>query len=310
MTSHGQIAHIWAQQTKQHATGSRMFFEGRNIYSHGRHFLIAAHIENKKGDNAILFTTDHYSHTTTRHKGYTRNAIANDTLVFNVPLYGLSIQSIDTRWKELHAKDFWKYYKSKVKELETETKKATKRFEWPYKDYLQTVQEANRFAAFAGLKSRLKASEGLAAIVEAKKQRLSELEAQKNSPEVIAKREKDKQRREALRQRKRQEEVYQWMTGELRSIHWERGDPVYMRIQGDKIQTSQGAEFPIPHGLKAFEFIKQCKEKEQEWETNGKSIHLGNFTIDKIEPSGNVKAGCHYVAYAEIERVAKLLKAA
>ena len=37
---------------------------------------------------------------------------------------------------------------------------------------------------------------------------------------------------------------------------------------------------------------------------NGHTIHLGHFALDAVDGAGNVRAGCHEVAWEEIERVA------
>ena len=80
-----------------------------------------------------------------------------------------------------------------------------------------------------------------------------------------------------------------------------------MRIKGANIHTTQNASFPIEHAKKAFAAIRHCKETASEWKRNGKSIHLGNFQIDTIESNGNVKAGCHYIEWDEIARIARQL---
>lgn len=33
-------------------------------------------------------------------------------------------------------------------------------------------------------------------------------------------------------------------------------------------------------------------------------IRLGSFYVDRIDDAGNVRAGCHFVTWAEIERTA------
>jgi len=83
--------------------------------------------------------------------------------------------------------------------------------------------------------------------------------------------------------------------------------PTMLRIKGDKIETSKGAEFPVEHGKRAFPIIAELRERGQGWHRNGHSIHLGHFAIDEIEPNGAVHAGCHIVEWPEIERCAREL---
>ena len=56
-----QLPHVWYYQEKESGKGSHMFFEGKTIYSYGRHFPIAC-----LHNDVVLFTTDTYSMTTQR----------------------------------------------------------------------------------------------------------------------------------------------------------------------------------------------------------------------------------------------------
>lgn len=79
-----------------------------------------------------------------------------------------------------------------------------------------------------------------------------------------------------------------------------------LRIVGDELQTSHGASVPLAHAVKAFRFIKLCRERGEAWARNGRTVRVGHFQIDRIEPSGDFKAGCHDIRWPEVERVAKL----
>lgn len=80
-----------------------------------------------------------------------------------------------------------------------------------------------------------------------------------------------------------------------------------LRINGEEIETSQGARFPVSHAVKAWPVIRHCRETGSAWKRNGHQVHLGHFQIDSIEPDGDVHAGCHHVQFEEIERIAKEL---
>lgn len=77
-----------------------------------------------------------------------------------------------------------------------------------------------------------------------------------------------------------------------------------------------GARFPISHGKKAFAIVRRCKEQGNVWAKTAMTqeqiekinIRLGHFSIDEIDALGNVKAGCHFVEWQEIERIARILK--
>jgi hypothetical protein len=79
----------------------------------------------------------------------------------------------------------------------------------------------------------------------------------------------------------------------------------YVRRRGDNLETSQGASVPWAHAVKAFQFIKLCRERGEGWRTNGRIIRVGHFQVNEITPAGNMTAGCHKFAWNDIERLAR-----
>ena len=61
------VIHLFAQQSQPHAKSPNVFFYNDKIYSYGYHYLLAAFIENKKGEKAILINNERYSRTTGKH---------------------------------------------------------------------------------------------------------------------------------------------------------------------------------------------------------------------------------------------------
>jgi len=88
---------------------------------------------------------------------------------------------------------------------------------------------------------------------------------------------------------------------------WAQQSQSDMSFTGTKTIYSHGAIFPVKDAKKAFEHVLFCRENKEVWQANGQNIKLGNFHIDQIDTHGNVRASCHYVEFAEIERNAKLL---
>lgn len=104
------------------------------------------------------------------------------------------------------------------------------------------------------------------------------------------------------------DKVGAWRAGKPVQWGWnEAPDETMLRIKGDTVQTSRGAEFPVAHAKRAFQVVRKCREAATEWHTNGHSIPLGNFKIDAIAIDGTVTAGCHVVAWSEIENAAREL---
>lgn len=79
------------------------------------------------------------------------------------------------------------------------------------------------------------------------------------------------------------------------------------RIDGGTLETSQGASVPLPHAIKAFRFVKLCKERGTGWNRNGVSVRVGHYSLDSIRADGGFTAGCHSFAWPEIEALALAL---
>jgi hypothetical protein len=61
MTSHEDVAQAWSEGKS--AKGSRMYSNGRTIFSYGSHFPVAHRIK-----DTVLFNTDKYSSSTSKHQ--------------------------------------------------------------------------------------------------------------------------------------------------------------------------------------------------------------------------------------------------
>lgn len=91
----------------------------------------------------------------------------------------------------------------------------------------------------------------------------------------------------------------------IRATHVERdsaGD-----IIGGTLETSHGASVPLVNAIKAFRFVKMCREAGREWHRNWRTVRVGFYQIDSISAAGDFKAGCHEFKWPEIERLAREL---
>ncbi len=77
------------------------------------------------------------------------------------------------------------------------------------------------------------------------------------------------------------------------------------RLEHMTLETSQGAEVPLRHALRVFQFVKLCRERGTAWHRNGRTLRVGHFQVDAIDTQGNFTAGCHNIGWSEVERVAK-----
>lgn len=78
------VAHLWAHEQEESASGSNFFFEGTSIYSYGHHFEVGRIVKNKQGKKAYLINEDYYSATKGKHQRYVRNAIPIWAMVFSI----------------------------------------------------------------------------------------------------------------------------------------------------------------------------------------------------------------------------------
>lgn len=282
----GMVAHLWAHKSQDHAHNPRnnIYFHGDTIYSYGSHFPIAKHVT-CKGKSAVLLTTRDYSATTRGHKWTVEGACSHLT-VFHVA-------NIDTDTPRKQFDD----YRARYQELARKYVKSRQNKPYVLGQLKRLVKEANAFSAFFGLRVRL--------TVPAESEMAAECKAIERKNREAAKRAEAKRRREeAEREREVAERAEKWANGETDSCPY--FGPIRLRIKGDELQTSHGARVPLAHAIKAFRTIKRLRDKGQTYERNGHTIHLGHFALDAVDAQGNVRAGCHNVAWEEIARVATI----
>ena len=287
---HDMVAHLWAHQSQDSATTQNrtFYFIGDTIYSYGNHFPIARHV-----NGVVLFTTRGYSVTTAGHKGRVESACSH--------LRVFEVKDVRADHKE-HLAD----YRARIKDEIVKYRRA--RQNKPYiVEYVQRlVNEANEYAKHFGLKTRFTAPTTETMLAECRK-----IEEQNKAREVQRARQEQKRQEERERQQREWEaqaelKRQQWVKGETDDYPDHYSAPICLRIKGDELQTSRGAIVPLDHAVKAFRVLKSLHDKGESYQRNGHTIHLGHFALDSLDNQGVVRAGCHTVEWAEIERVATL----
>lgn len=101
----------------------------------------------------------------------------------------------------------------------------------------------------------------------------------------------------------------EWLAGNVplgrRRFDAESGGAA-LRIMGNRLETSHGAEVPLAEAVRAFRFIKLCRERGRDWKANGERVRVGAFHVDSISAAGDMIAGCHSFTWPEIRRAAEL----
>lgn len=99
--------------------------------------------------------------------------------------------------------------------------------------------------------------------------------------------------------------VAKWEAGHGPASLANYGGPIALRIKGDVLQTSRGAEVPLAHAVRVFRFLRYCREHGKGWQANGRTLPVGHFRVDSVTAEGDFRAGCHSVTFAAVERAAR-----
>jgi len=88
----------------------------------------------------------------------------------------------------------------------------------------------------------------------------------------------------------------------------------YLRIcptDSTTVETSHGATVPLSHIQRVLpavlRIIADVVASGQEWRSNGQSIKIGYYTLNRIDTEGTVYAGCHRFEYSEVQRFAGMI---
>lgn len=321
MASHSEVAHRWAQddENARTLTGFNMFCDQRpsypelfapnttinTIYSHGRHYAAAAFVTTPAGERVVLVNTDRRSMSTMKHLSHIRRAIPSRYRVFHVG-------APDPMHKAGGADHFHEDNLSGIVQDAAETfakAKRARKYAGHHTDHATALLEgATAYAEAFGLTWSPPALEGLAAEVAAR----AEAKQAEYNRERAERQQRERERMEALRVTQA-EDFAAWSAGEGYRVPsgYSADDKgaAYVRryTQGDtdELQTSLGASVPWAHAVKAFRFIKLCKEQGKAWSKNGHVVRVGHYQVDSIDAEGNMHAGCHYFAWEHMEALAK-----
>ena len=62
--------------------------------------------------------------------------------------------------------------------------------------------------------------------------------------------------------------------------------PTMLRIEGNEVVTSRGARFPITHAKRGLVLVRAVMARTEDWHHNSHSCHLGHYTMDSMELTG------------------------
>lgn len=285
------VAHIWAQrnQPEGRSPSGNFYFKDSTLWSYGSHFAVGRFV----GAGVVLLTCRSYSISTSRHISYARQAIPRHYTALYCP------------YPDKDAAGNRDWYASQIT-AHVDAVNAMRPGE--------KVRRAKRMALAASAARDF--NDYLAALPESERGKAQPfaLDMDQYAAGVAKLRAKEK-RAELLRAKREREEaaerVRKWLAGDpdvrLYGYRNENGGAL-LRVSGDMVQTSQGAEVPAADVRVGLRKWRYCVDHNANWARNGEQIALGHFQLDAINGNtGEVRAGCHTIYRPELEKIEQLL---
>lgn len=331
-----QVIHVWAQDDKGRGRCGNVSFEGRTLYSYAT--PIAKFVDNKHGYTACLLYSGRYSISTSSHQSAAASAARHHrtfTVCYLGDIAGRSGRAplANGDWRKSNLENYAERYAQTVK-----TMARARTYVDQHKNRADELrEEAIAFCEFFGIRFTP------SAFPEINQDTLTKIKEREKKIALDQKKERDKREKKfrddmreiinafisgnhtrglpwnwdqvATEDEKRAVREYataQWRAMNMDNIRNIVPDTL-LRVRRLIIETSQGAQFPIADAKRVWPIIKRAPH------ANSTQLHgslefkyeerpkLGDFHIDSIDSDGTVKAGCHVVAFSEVQLVAKQL---
>jgi hypothetical protein len=295
-SSQAQLAHIWAQQTQSEGRTSNMFFRDTEIFSYGNHYLAADIHTTSDGKKFAIVNSYNYSNSTAKHLSRIRSALRGLMPYFhgsnpNDPTKTLA-EMIEAE------KQFW------AETLRVKKVSRQSDIDWKIERIVEFRDELNQLRKLLGLETQYLFDHELVPIrlyLHKRLERYHEL----NTPEMIAKKKVEREKREARAEKSKQEKqkelIEKFRKGE--SVGYIDLAYELLRVQGNEVVTSRGARVPLIQAKTALLSILGNQDIL--------GSRIGSFQIDRIDEIQDdkvIKIGCHRILLKEAVNV--LLKEA
>mgnify|MGYP001382625090 CR=1 FL=1 len=293
--NNAELFHRWANRVKDHGKSGNVFYEGPVLYSYGHHFPLAVLTSKKtaEGREIVLVNSRKYSVTTGKHKGMAVSASRHKAHIY-VPapkspahpsnLVSLNAETVAACTRLVTIRSGVVYAENAARDAVEDAKLYRKTFlkgrghVVPLPKDFDTIMEKAR--------ERGARHDAARAVVDERRQaewkRRRELDALADVEKIAA-----------------------WRAGESVYLSWNA--PCMLRLKPghpDTVQTSMRAEIPLSHARRVYGLILGIMAKGEDWESNGHTIPVGVYKVDKITASGELHAGCHTITSDEIARFA------
>jgi hypothetical protein len=321
-----------------------MRFDGSVAYSY--HEPIAHIVKAPSGDSIALFTSRNWSTTTNRHQSHYQHA-ANHLVSFTVPDLFTSRYHIDSTFDHsvnlAHFRarydaerdsllkcttDSWRLRDESTNHMELIP--LDRRAQGATRAHIvlaDLADEAQKYAHAFGLVVEVYPFMADGDVITARRNRIqSDPKRAAKREAARAAREKQDAAREAKRaielaewQSKQAERVAAWQAGQdvrlgYGDVGYARGALLRVNTRTHRVETSQGAECPIAHAKFALRVWRAAVDANALPWTRGENTRqdaetvLGHFRLDAITVDGDIRAGCHRIKRAELEKLETVLR--
>jgi hypothetical protein len=295
--SHADVAHAWANKTKDSMRGSRMYFDGARIYSYGSHFTIAEHVTNKAGAEAVLLTERTYSSSTSGHVARVRRAASHLNLI-HVP-------SLDSGRS---ARDFFRVWMSEAESLYKSFHAANVSGKGRYSNAMLSLESrVSAYTEFFGERVPEDLAELLALAhnqtwIEARRE--SERRAEEREANRSAAQAERARRAEERRARIFPEQLEKFRAGEISYISARNGfDYLRYNAEARRIETSQSVQIPRTAARRMYYWLLTARDSGGCAPCNYK---ITGFTVREVS-ADMLRVGCHNIPFSEVEAIAARL---
>ena len=270
--SNWDCVHEYAQRNNTHGKSSSIFFEYDKIYSYGYHYQIAEFIDN----NTILINDKGYSVSTSKHISLVRQATRQYKQFF--------ITKHDLNFVYRHIKNY----------LYPKLIKARKPF--IYSDKIQYLWNCvNEYIEYRNLKvKRSKEYRYIKSLVD-------EINSANFQQKLVEARKKAIKAEKIAKERKARKEAKELKDNIKKFKSFEKNyfssNEQYLRINGNKVETSMSAKVDIKEATILYKLIKAGKDI--------KGYKIKNYTVIGI--NGTLKIGCHNINKIDMQQIGEQL---
>ena len=265
--SNRELTHVYAQQSQYYGRSSNMFFEGTELYSYGKHYLLAEFIDNE----TVLINDTGYSNTTSKHISLVISATSHKRQFFIA---------------ETDLNEVYNTITSYLKKLP----RARENKEYYLKQILKLFRSLNKYLEYTETKtkvSKTKKYKDLETIVQ-------RLETDKES---ILKEVAELNKRKAQREKEKQkEQIKLWRNHEIRYLNRSAKSLLRLSLDKKQIETSGGVNIETKKAKVLYKLIEAGKDI--------KGFKLDYYTVIGIQDN-MLKIGCHNIPLQEVNTIGK-----